>query len=77
MGWRCIFREGGGRGEVRDARGQRFLVVEMDLGYSGCVEGGACVWEESFEGGGEVGGGGVVERWKGAVVMRDEEDVDE
>ena len=25
----------------------------------------ACVWEESFEGGGEVGGGGVVERGEG------------
>lgn len=35
-----VGKGGNGRGEARDARGERFIVVEMDLGYSGCV--GAC-----------------------------------
>jgi len=79
----------GGRGEVRDDRGERFIVVGMDLGYSGCV--GACAHvygkkalreEEKWEGvelsRGERGRMGIRdERWEGAVVMRDEEDVDE
>jgi len=81
--------EGEGRsGEVRDDRGERFLVVEMDLGYSGCVEAGVRVYgkkflrEEKWEGvelsrGERVRLGISDERWEGAVVVRDEEDVDE
>ena len=39
-----IGREGDGRWEVRDDRGERFLVVELDFGWSGCVETGARVY---------------------------------
>ncbi len=62
MGWRCIFR--GGRGEVQDDRAERFIMAEMNLGYSGCVEAGAHMYGKKAS--------REEEKWKGVELSRGE-----
>lgn len=84
-----VGKEEDGRGEVRDDKGNRFLVVELDFGYSGCVEAWAHVYgkrivteEERREGvrlssEERVRLGISEERWEAAMDVRDGEDEDE